>query len=289
MLVATMNPSAQRLSRYVKAARAGAGRRIDDWRNVRKSATFEYFAIHDGRTLNACSGLAALHLHCDGVDSTVLPATSVEGGQHRWVVDLLGLGLPPGAYRLAGVDAAGRQHAVTLRRGTRPRKGGSTFDGKVDDLDTGAVKVVVVGGSVGIEVSAGDGRPRVASVNYHGPSSLMLELVRTSTNQRIIGTDRDSGDIVDIGQLVNGVGEFHVRRLYCQDSGAELRWDISLHDESGQAHAVHGPVVDYTRPDQATSFGDVSVMADGRRDRWKPYITRDGRLAVRVTAEGGTN
>lgn len=84
-----------------------------------------------------------------------------------------------------------------------------------------------------------------------------------------------------LGEVVDGAGEVFVTRLH----GADQRWDLSFEADDGVSQDIYGPVVDCDRPDQATTYGDISFIHDGQHDRWKPYITRDGRLAIRVTSE----
>jgi len=290
MLSRTMNLSAGRFGRYLKAARAEAHRRLDNRRNSHQGYAFGYLAIHDGRTLNACvpSGTGPVNLQLVGADAVPLPAPSVEGTRRVWVVDLLGLELPAGTYRLCAVDQSGEQHSMFPPPKARPVNDEPMLDGQVSATADVTAELVEVDRAVGIEIARGDDRPRVAALNFCGPEAYRIQVWSASGSHRIVATEREGGNTVDLGQVVDGVGTMRVTSLSRDGSEDGSRWDLALQDETGERRTIYGPGADYNRPDWATSYGDISFIHCGVQDRWKPYVTRDGRLAIHVTAESRT-
>lgn len=282
-----MKLSPRRLGRYIKTVATGVVRRRHERRDSRQDDSVEYLAIHDGGTLNVCVDVTSgpVHLHLEGSDTVPLPESFVAGAQRVWVVDLLELDLPAGSYLLRATDRDGETHHMVAPPKVKLPPNEPMLDGRVIDLGAASAAVVLSDGEVRVAITEGDQRPRVVSLNYHGPRAFMIEAFPTATTMRMVATARETGDAVDVGGVDGGRGEMQVTSLYSQDSGVELRWDVALVDGSGRSHALYGPAVDYRRPDQATSYGDISFVQSGTQTRWKPYITRDGRLAVRVTAE----
>lgn len=281
-----MRFSVKRLARYLRRSTASVENTVNRWRPERGGPRFEYFAVHDGRTLNACVDVDAGpdQLILDGAVSVTLPAPALEGRRRVWVTDLLALNLPLGTYSVNGADGATAKYAMLTASRANTRRDVVVRDAKVVDIDLTAAVTTAKAEFAGIEFIGGDDGPRLTSLNYFGPDAFKLNVSRGGGQSHIVATARETGDVVEIGELADGVGVLRAMNLYIQDSGAEMRWDVTLRDAAGLLHPLGGPAIDFDRPDRATTFGDVSFVRSGRVERWKPYITRDGFLAVRVTS-----
>jgi hypothetical protein len=226
-----------------------------------------------------------MELVLEGPTTVTLPAPSAEGAWRVWVVDIMGLELPPGQYRVIATDGAGGTHEMAPGPTERRPPDEPTLDAKVADFAQGSVSVFAHGRTVAINVIGADQRPRIISLNYSGPEVYELTASFTPGRYDVIATDRDSGANVECGEINDGVGTLRVTAVVCPTAPGDSRWDIALRGEDGVATDLFGPAVDYARPDQTTTYGDITFVKSGTHDRWKPYITRDGRLAVRVTSE----
>lgn len=282
-----MRAPARRLARYVRRAIAtvvGPSRQV---LGSRSRSILEYFAIHDGRTLNASTGeqsnLAQLML--DGPISVMLPKPVVEGPRRVWVVDLLGHDLPAGEYLVRGEDAAGGAVPVRPVSVPTPIPGEPALDAKIIGIDSTTASVSTLDGVLGIEITDGDPRARLAGLNHCGPTEFTVTAPSVQGSHRIVAIERESAKTVDVGELRDGIGVLHLTRLESPVALSESRWDVDLRDDEGHSQRLHGPATDYARPDQATSFGDLSLVRGDTDYRWKPYVARDGGIAVRVTAE----
>jgi hypothetical protein len=282
-----MRLSVRRVARILKTSGESFERKVSNWRTDRKGPRFEYFAIHDGRTLNACADLdtGTVHLVLDGPVSVALPPSVVEHLRREWVVDLLSLELPLGAYTLTGGDGAGATYAMYPPPGAVVLSDEPAIDAKVVDVDSHTAVVTTASGSVGVEIRGGDDCPRLAALNYFGPDAFKVHVPSVGALQHIVATERETGEAVDIGELVDGIGIVQITALASPGVRDESRWDVTLRDDTGTLSKLFGPAIDYRRPDQATSFGDISFIEAGTLRRWKPYVARDGGLAVRVTSE----
>ncbi|WP_430868443.1 hypothetical protein [Demequina aurantiaca] len=272
--------------RRLKRVRSDADQMVTDRRNARQGNGFEYLAIHDGRTLNASvlAGVGLSRLQLVGDATVALPAPSTEGKSLVWVVDLLGLGVAPGTYRLTGIGDGGEAHSTFPPPQGRSLSDEPMADGKVADLAQPAAAITLLDRAVGIVITAGDALPHLVSLNYYGPDALRIEASSADGNQRLVAIAREGGTGVVIGEVVDGVGVVRLTDLEPPDSGEAQRWDVSLQDGAGVARELHGPALDYNHPDKTTSYGDISKVSSGIRSSWKPYISRAGVLAVLVSS-----
>lgn len=253
----------------------------------RDGVFLDYFAIHDGRTLNVCvdqkSDVASLILA--GPLAVRLEEAESQDQNCAWVVDILALGLQPGAYDLRGIDSRGEELSLVVKSPTTGPKGDPARDGKVVDLHDGRASAVMADGAPAVVIEGDVGVAQLASLNFLGRDSYLLVVPALSGRYSVVANRRESTETVELGTLVASEGELHVTRLRNADDVTETLWDVTVKAESEECQALYGPATDYNRPDQATTFGDLNMVRDGWRYRWKPYISRAGTLSFRVTSE----
>lgn len=279
--------SARWFLRRVKAAQSSMHDFVGDRRADRSGLSLDYFAIHDGRTLNVCvnANSRPASLVLEGSVSIPLPEPRTESEYHVWAVDLLSLGLPPGTYALKGADGPDESYPLYPRRASEVRSDEPATDGKIVDLNHGSASIVVDHGTAGVVITGGSDFAQLAALNYSGPDSFRIEMQPICSLQSVIATSRETGEAVVIGEIVDGAGVLAVTTLESGEPPDESRWDVTIRDGAGNLTALHGPASDYARPDLATSFGDISRVESGTRRSWKPYISRTGVLSIRVTSE----
>jgi hypothetical protein len=254
---------------------------------AREGAILNYFAIHDGRTLNACVDVAseARVLILTGPQILRLDPSEINGHWRTWVFDLLDLELQAGSYELRGLDEQDNDVALVAPNESVGRKGDPARDGKVADLHEGQASAVLADSVPTVVIEGLSDEIQLSSLNLLGPDKYSLVMTNVKDRRTIVASLRGKDLDVEIGAVDGLEGMVNVTLLRNDDDVKETIWDIVVTSEYGGRRALSGPAVDYNRPDQATSFGDLVTIGDGWKYRWKPYISRAGTLAIRVTSE----
>lgn len=258
------------------------------YRRLRRRIPEGSIDIHDGHTANLClsgmPGSVAVDLVGPEGEVTPLGSARVLDGRPTMTIDLAALGLAEGRHHLvAKPDGVGDGVLLQLGTGRGVSSDAAARDGLVDDAGGMLNASVVAGPVTSILISRTTAAPRFSRLAKSADEFSVVAHGLGRANEVYL-RERTSNEVRHVGTLE--AGTWSTLKVACVPAPSDdlpEYWDVVV-EVDGVEHALRPMPTDIVDLNDAMRFPAAIVREGARMTRRKFYITRRGKLALKVTS-----